>query len=275
MKFFAHYYKEVGVAALLFAVPFFIPHLGVTDNGGVLITAVSTLFAIVVGFFIADAMSNYLRLQTLIALENGTLIALAHAAREISATLHPTLHDAIDKYLIAQLNADSLNHILDTEEEMREIVRQTDVLIRGSQMDTRWESTHHMLKTIHVARQEIALVAKANLLTPHWAILAILSGLLMLTILSVRDGSLLLNIIGGLMMVGSYSVLILLREVDSNRLLEQKLSFENPIEVFSALDRPPFFPHFADPRVYRPGRDGTCRVGTKPGSVKPYTVVIL
>lgn len=274
MRMLRVYFWETLLGVIIFLLPFVVPQVGsVTNNAEILVTAVSTIFAIVVGFFIADAMANYLRLQTLIALENGTLISLAHAAREISTEHHPKLHDAIDQYMITQLDSDKLNHILLTEAKMREIVKQTDVFIKGSQMDARWEATHEMLKSIHVARQEIGLAAKKNLSGAHWSILAILSCLLMLTILSVRDGSILLNVICGLIMVGSYSILIFLRDLDSNRLLEQKLAFESPIEVFTALDRPPYFPFFAPAEMRKPGPDGTYRLGTKPGSAEPFVIV--
>lgn len=262
-RFFNLYTQEALIAVVLFIAPFFIPTFNLSGSIDILVTAVSTLFAIVVGFFIADAMSNYLRLQTLIAEENGTLISLAHAAREIDPLNFQVLHGAIDAYLIAQLNQETLNHILQTEKEMRGIVEKTDSLIRGSSKDSRWDATHVMLKTVHTVRQEIALVAKRNLTIAHWAIVAILGLLLMLVILAVRDGSIFFNLVASLMIVGSYAILVLLNEVDSNRLLEQKLAYENPYEIFLTLDLPPYYPWFSPPYLRKPGRDGTFRLGIK------------
>lgn len=273
-RFYNLYRQEALIAIILFVAPFFIPAFNITANIDVLVTAVSTLFAIVVGFFIADAMSNYLRLQTLIAEENGTLIALAHAAREINPETFSALHDAIDAYIVAQLNQETLNHILQTEGEMRAIVTETDSLIRGSSKDSRWDATHAMLRTVHTVRQEIALVAKRNLTIAHWAIMSILGLLLMLVILAVRDGSIFFNLIASLMIVGSYTILVLLNEVDSNRLLEQKLSYENPYEIFLTIDKAPYYPWFSPPYVRKPGRDGTYRLGTN-GQKGDNTVVVM
>jgi hypothetical protein len=262
-RFYNLYGQEACIAIVLFIAPFFIPTFNLSGSIDILVTAVSTLFAIVVGFFIADAMANYLRLQTLIAEENGTLISLAHAAREINPQDFVSLHNAIDAYLVAQLNHETLNHILQTEGEMRSIVRETDSLIQGSSKDSRWDATHTMLKTIHIVRQEIALVAKRNLTIAHWVIVSILGLLLMLVILAVRDGSIFFNLVASLMIVGSYAILVLLNEVDSNRLLEQKLSYENPYEIFLTIDKTPYYPWFSPPYVRKPGRDGTYRLGKK------------
>lgn len=70
-----YYIKDILIAVGIFVAIFILPLFEIGDNLSSLVSATSTVFAIVAGFFIADAMSNYLRLQTLIAEENAALMS--------------------------------------------------------------------------------------------------------------------------------------------------------------------------------------------------------
>ena len=69
-------YADILCGFILALIPFIVPQFEFL-NVDTIISATSAIFAIVSGFFIADAMSNYLRLQTLIAQENAALITIA------------------------------------------------------------------------------------------------------------------------------------------------------------------------------------------------------
>ncbi len=252
----------------LFSLAFLAPEINVTDNLDVLVSATSAVFAIVAGFFIADAMSNYLRLQTLIAEENASLITLAHDAVLVNNEKKDAVHNAIDTYMIAQLDHGELNHILATSNEIDAIESAVEAL--GTARNAHAEEVYsHMLSAIekiHACRQEIALAAKRNLTISHWATLGILGVLVIISVLGIRDSTLLMTIFAGTMIAGTYAVLILLREVDNNHLLENKLAFENPNEVFRALGRPPYYPEYAAKRFRVPDQNGNLRL---PSSVSP------
>ncbi|MEN9561358.1 MAG: hypothetical protein RIQ56_631, partial [Candidatus Parcubacteria bacterium] len=89
MNVFSPYPKDIALGICLFLVPFLIPAFTVSTDVGTLVTATSAMFAVVAGFFIADAMSNYLRLQTLISEENAALISVADYARKIDEKRSP------------------------------------------------------------------------------------------------------------------------------------------------------------------------------------------
>ncbi len=128
MKVVRFFYKDIGLGLLLFSAPFLLPRFAINSGLDGLVTPISTIFAIVAGFFIADAMSNYLRLQTLVAEENASLISLADDAEELDKKNSKNVYEAIDGYMVAQLNFNTLHHASRTEKETERIGAAIDTL---------------------------------------------------------------------------------------------------------------------------------------------------
>ncbi len=120
-----------------------------------------------------------------------------------------------------------------------------------------------MKENILTCRQEILLAAKKNLTIGHWGVLITLAALVSVTILAMRDGSFISNLVSSLIIVGMQAVLVLLREMDSNHLLENKLAYENPREVFRAVAQPPYYPFSSAQHVRVPNGEGLYRLGKK------------
>ncbi|MDP3645713.1 MAG: hypothetical protein Q8R25_01365 [bacterium] len=244
MSAFSPYVKDVALGICIFLAPFLIPAFAVSTDVGTLVTATSAVFAIVAGFFIADAMSNYLRLQTLISEENAALISIADYAKRIDSENWPAVHDAIDVYIIAQLDSHTLNHIIETEERVDAINTTVNTLKIDPEDSESYQRLLEMKERILTSRQEILFAAKQNLTIGHWATLITLGALVALTVLAIRDGSIFMNVVAGSMMVGMYAILVLLRDMDNNRLLEMKLGYDNPSRSFSCIINSALLPAF-------------------------------
>jgi len=253
--------KDIAFGVCLFLVSFLLPLFRINNDLGTLVSATSTVFAIVAGFFIADAMSNYLRLQTLIAEENASLISIADSVKKAGGDDSVNVHKAIDQYMIAQLNLGTLAHVFQTEKEVDQIGVAINAFTASPEGKECSDRIFDMKDKIISCRQEISLAAKNNLTAGHWIVLITLAILMATTILTIRDGSLLMNLIVGLMIIGTQAVLVLLREMDNNHLLEKKLAYENPREVFHAISQPPYYPHFSPLHSRLPNEAGLYRLG--------------
>lgn len=254
------YKKESFFSLCLFLSPFLIPIFGIS-NVGTLVTPITALFAIVAGFFIADAMANYLRLQTLISEENSALIALATAAKRVDKKNYSRVHRTIDRYMIAQLDLRRLDHILKTQNEMNDLGAAIDSLRAGPDNRGYYEHLFDLREKMHLTRQEIMLTTKKTLSVIHWFTLLLFGGLMLTTVLALRDESILMNVVAGLMNVGTFALLILLRDIDNNRLLEEKLAYQNPREIFHSISKPPYYPSFSPIAIRLPDETGFYRVG--------------
>src|SRR3989344_8411029 len=251
--------RDICIGVVILILPFLIPLFFLSES---LVGASLAVFSIVAGFFIADAMANYLRLQTLISEENASLISLASEVKNIDAENYQKVHQAIDEYMISQLDYGDLNHILHTQDNVENIGRAIQQLKIDTGDGTSYGHVLGIQEKIFAARQEISLAAQKNLSVEHWVTLGTLATSVAVTVLSMRDGSFFMNFIAGIMMVGVWAIIVLLRDMDNNRLLENKLAFKNPREVFHAISRPPYYPVFSSPRVRIPNEQGILRVGT-------------
>lgn len=252
-------FRDMGVALVLSLLPFILPIFKFSDLS-TLVGATSAIFAIVSGFFIADAMSNYLRLQTLIAEENSALMTIADNPKKMDPDHTAVVYEAIDEYMIAQLDAGTLGHTLETRVHIDKLDNALNSL------NAKGDSTlfDHILsasETIRVARQEISLAAKNNLGWAHWSTFITLELVVVTSMLSMRDGGFILNLVIAAVIVSTYAVLILLREIDNNHLLEKKLAFENPRDVFHAIQRPPYYPKYAPKSAQVPDENNQMRLG--------------
>ncbi len=217
-------------------------------------------------------MSNYLRLQTLIAEENAALISIADDAVKVDADRSKEVYAAIDQYMIAQLSLGTLAHVFKTEKEIDRLGAAGNALRVQPEGSEYFDHILSMKENVISCRQEISLAAKNNLTVAHWTILIALSVLVWLTVLTIRDGSAFMSLVAGLMIIGTQAVLVLLREMDNNHLLEKKLSYDNPREVFHAVFQPPYYPHSSPLKSRIPNAAGLYRLG-KEGQERTYDFI--
>src|SRR3989344_2440999 len=201
----------------------------------------SLLFAILVGFFIATAATNYLRLQTLIAEEDASLITIFSLVKNISPQGTDTIVEAIDDYAIAALSFELVDYVPRTYQEFEDLSKAVDVINPSNEKGLELlQSLHDKKNGLYQTRQEIALVARRIVTSGHWVVVVSLGSLVGFLTLALRDGGMLSAVISGVLLATNYLVLTLLYEVDNNRFLEQALSYQNSQQVFQAVGRPPY-----------------------------------
>lgn len=251
-------YRDFFFGLVLILLPFSFPVFKFSDVN-TLVAATSAIFAIVAGFFIADAMSNYLRLQTLIAEENSALITISKDVKKIDENDSVLINEIIDSYMVEQLDSGTLAHTVKTRPNIDELEKTIDSI--KSKDSPFFDHVLNAMETVRVSRQEISLAAKRNLGPAHWTALITLDLVVISSVLALRDGGIFMNIVATAIIFSTYVVLVLLREIDNNHMLEKKLAFENPRDVFHAIGKPPYYPVFS-PESYRiPDENGNMRIG--------------
>lgn len=210
------------------------------------ITVVSLLFAILVGFFIANASQNYLRLQSLISSEDGSLISLFNLCKLIDKKSLDKVTDSIDNYVISTFDFNLENYIEKTNQEFQQVVNSIDEIGLKDKMDSIIMQYLHQKKTdLFTIRQEISLVSKRIMTTKHWIVVILLSVITGTLSLMLRDGSIFANIIISFLIISIYFVLLLVHEIDSNSFLEHILAFENSQRVFLSIGKMRYYPKYA------------------------------
>lgn len=235
-------FLRILVCILLLATTFYIPLFNLDFDLSSLLTVISLFFAILVGFFIATATTNYLRLQSLIAEEDSGLIAIFNYCCTIAPAFKEKIIKAIDIYAIAALSFELTDYVGETQKEFDDVGRVVEEINfsdpRGEQLI---QPLYEKKNSLYQTRQEIALVARRIVTSSHWILLILLATLLDVLLLATRDGSLLSYLITGALLITTYLSLTLLHDVDSNRFLEQVLSYENSQQIFKAIGTPKYY----------------------------------
>lgn len=249
---------------LLVALGVFTPLFSFGFEVGSVMSVVSLLFAILAGFFIAAATSNYLRYQSLIAAENASLITIAQLAKEIDPGNFERVAEEIDAYMVATLDADLLNYHRSVSGEFESLLRAIALVDPGkSALKIALQQNLHTAKANIVATwQETYLTAQTIMAPLHWMVIGLLASLTSILLLALRDGTLVAGIICGILILGIFEILELTYTIDTNAFLATKLAYESPQQIFSAIGRPNYYPesaiagkkkHKLLPKIYRVG----------------------
>lgn len=241
---------------------------------GTVLTVISLIFAILVGFFFAAATSNYLRLQSLITQEDAALITIYNLTQLIQPSGAPAVAETIDAYMIAVLDYEILTYAPGVAKELQAVVDAVDRLQPEDERGMNLIQTIHGAKaSLYATNQETALAAKQIVSGHHWLVVILLALFIDILLLSLRDGTLINAFIVFAVIVTLYKTLTLVHEVDSNLFLAKQLAFKSPQHVFEAIGRLRYYPEtaFADGQ---PRPTGTYRLGRYKNLAESYEKTI-
>jgi hypothetical protein len=256
--------RDVFVPFCLVVLPFTVPVFSVSFDASTFLSVVSLLFAILAGFFFAAATSNYLRMQTLISNDNAGLVTLYRIAKIVDASRAENVAEAIDTYLMSDLDFDLLNAGMKTSREREAIMTAVDALTPTD------ESGRALFGLVHSRKEEMRSVlseynvtARTIIGRDHWTVLILLACILTFLSYCLRDGGILSSAIVVAASVAIYLALRLLHAIDTNLFLAKKLAFQDPQEVFVGIGRLPYYPAYAVRRGQVPKQSSAYRVGKK------------
>lgn len=253
---------DILVPGYFLALSFTLPFFDFSFDIATFLTATSLIFAILAGFFFAAATSNYLRLQTLISEINAGFIGLYAIARVIDRAKAEMLSEKIDAYMMADLDYELLDFDMVASYEFKEIVRVIDEV---KPVDERGVALlgllHEKKEALRVSGFETGLTAKTIVSPGHWTVLTLLSLLVVILTLALRDGSVASGLFSGAIVITVYLVLRLLHAIDSNLFLAKNLAFQDAQKVFMGINQLPYYPQYALQRGYVRSPKAPYRVG--------------
>ncbi len=252
---------------IFFAIAVFLPTFSLGIDISTLLTVVSLIFTILVGFFIATATSNYLRLQSILSQEDASLISIFNLCKIIQPKAMEEVTQAIDDYSISSLNYKIEDYVNRTRKEFKKLV---DVI---SGVDPSNEKGATLIQTLHgelnqvmELRQEGVLAAKTVVTKSHWFILVLITLLVDTMLLSLRNANFFPSLLISVLITATYLLLLLIYEVDTNRFLEEKLAYEGSQRVFDAIGRLEYYPEEAIEVGAVPKNEGQHRIGLSSNS---------
>lgn len=251
------------------------PLIVLSVNISNLLTVSTLLFAIYSGFYIAAALSNYLKVQSLVAEETSSLISLYDICTSQEPLIARDLANAIDGYLIAGFDFEMSEAVENTHNEFDAIIKITDkIKNKTTNIFCLILSTRNNL---YNTRQEFELSSRRIISKFEWSILIILAGFNIFLIYTTRDGSIISSLLTVIFSALMLLILVTVYLLDTNRLSEEKLSFLIYQTAFKHVGKLPYYPEVSIKKQRVTPREKVYRIGKYtdyPKSVEKEIIIV-
>ena len=244
------FYIFIIIAILTYAIPVKEIPLDVSN----VLSATSIFYSILLGFYIASAMTNLSRLKTLAATETGALIAIYYQIKLALPKKLDEVRESIDHYLLKRFDYEIDDYTEPTTQEFFAIFE----VLKGANPTSEGESAALAYVAeaqyyIAQARREISIVGARIVTSASWAILNVLSGIIVLSLFLMRDGGLTSSIVTIFLSSSALISLLILEDVDGNRFGEEDFAINTYQAVFKAIGKDNYYPsHYITEKRHKP-----------------------
>ncbi len=213
------------------------------DNVDAILASATFLYGIFYGFEAAVVLQNFSSLKSLVSAESASILALWNLSRILPKDISKEIEDRIEIYLIAAIKNPLTNYVKETNKEFFAIFEP----LRKAKPDTEAESNavaymHESMYYLPTTRNQIAQVAPRDVDPPEWAMLIILGGIIILALFLGRDSTLVSQLSAAIFSMTVIGSLLLLDEIDSNKIQEEKLEFDIFNETLVAMGKEKYYP---------------------------------
>ncbi len=216
--------------------------------------AASIFYSVLLGFYVSAAMTNLSRLKTLVATETGALMAIYYMVKLSLPDRAEATREAIDHYLIKRFDYEVDEYVEPTNKEYFAIF---DVL-KGAKTKSNGDEAAmtyvaEAMYYVSQARREITIVGAEIVSGSSWLVLNVLSLIIVFSLFLMRDGSWESALVTALLSASAILALFILGDVDGNRFGEEQFALDTYQDVFTAIDKPHYYPTiYLEAGRYRP-----------------------
>lgn len=231
--------------ALIFLALFIFPAYTLPFDVSLLLTVTSLIFGVFMAFFIGTATTNYIYLNLQLAEANSLLTVVYNLVKLLDVKTSEKVADIIDKYLIATLEYSLMNHAKNTEKEFNQIIDSidsVDIKNGDSKASVLFQNLHTAKSDLFKKRQTIVQLAPRVITSIHWAVILLLTGIIVSLLFSLRTGDYLSNAFFGMVITSFYLLLVVLYQIDSDEFLEKQLAYEDIQLVFKSIGKLRYYP---------------------------------
>lgn len=238
--------KLLLVLVLCLLIAFFVPSISLASRDS-LLTAATFLFSVLYGFEISVVINNFSNLKSQIAIENGGLLTIFHLADIIGGQEGNEIKDNVEKYLLTAIDQPLENHLLGTNKEFFEIFEPVKKLssVEGDQKGQALQYLNEAIYYVPQARNQVAEFAPRFVDRSVWYMLSALAGILIALLLITHDPGFLPAVTSAIFSATIIGALILLEDIDSNKIQEAHLEYEIFNETLVQIGRERYYPDFA------------------------------
>ncbi|MFA6421960.1 MAG: hypothetical protein WCV92_00980 [Candidatus Buchananbacteria bacterium] len=235
------------ISVFVILIPLIIPKYNLAFDISSLLTIVTLIFGLLIGFFIAGALTNHINLNSQLANGNATLTIVYNLTKLINKKESKKLSSAIDTYLIETLNNSLIYHNKNTDDEFYKIINLIDNIKSPNNAPSVsiYQNLHSAKADLFRIRQNIIQIAPKTMSRLHWLVIALLAIAMLILTFALRDGSITLYLISSIISACVYWLLLILHHVDNNKFLENQLAYEDVQNVFKSIGQLRYYPELS------------------------------
>ena len=247
-------YKGMVIFIALIGLAFFLPSRPDALDVATVLGATAIFYSVLLGFYIASAMTNLARLKTLAASETGALIAIDKIVELSLPAKAKETKEKIDKYLVKRFQYEIGAYVEPTTKEFYSIF---DVL-KGAQAKSDGEGAaiNYIAEAMYYiaqARREITIAGAKIMTSASWLLMIVLTLIIVICLFLTRDGSTVSAIIVSLLSSAAILSLFILDDIDGNKFGEEQFAIDTYQDVFSAMGLLHYYPvHILIGSRYKP-----------------------
>jgi len=238
-----------GLFSKLFVVTFILVYLAImlpvikVDNIAGILASATFLFGIFYGFEAAVVLQNYSQLKLLVSSESAGILAIFHLSRILPQDIASEMEVKIEQYLIKAIHNPLSKYVNLTNKEFFAIF---DPLKRAkSESDAESNAIQYLHESMYYlpqTRNQISQVAPRDVDPPEWAMLIILGLIIITTLFLGRDTTIVSQLTAAIFSVTVIGSLLLLDEIDSNKIREERLEFDVFNDTLIAMNKEKYYP---------------------------------
>ncbi len=250
-------YKGIIIFIVLSGLAVVLPVKTDVLDASTVLGATSIFYSILLGFYIASAMTNLAQLKTLTASETGVLIAIHRIVKLSLPEKEEQTKKRIDEYLVKRFQYEISDYVGPTTEEFYTIFD----CLKGANGKSDGEGAAityiaAAMYDIAQARREITVVGAKIMSSASWLLMVLLSIIIIASLFLTRDGSMASVLIVSLLSSAAILSLFILVDIDGNKFGEEQFAVNTYQDVFSAMGELHYYPeHLLLGGRYKPSVD--------------------
>ena len=207
------------------------------SNTEALIASATFLYGVLYGFEISIVLGNFSQLKSFLATETGGLVSVYHLSQTIGEDFSKEVGDRIENYLKKAIDVPLSKHLSTNKEFFDIFTPLRTVKVEGNEKNSALDYINAGLYYIPQARSQISVVAPRVVGIPEWVMLITLGLILVAVILIGREPNVILKIASAVFATTVVGSLLLLNEIDNNRIQEDRLEKEVFNDTLEAIGR--------------------------------------
>ncbi len=237
--------KILLVAVVLLVLALLLPIVEL-KNIDSLLTATTFLFGVLYGFEISVVIANFVALKTQLAIENAGLLSIYHLADIMGGKTGEEIKDRIELHLLELIDYPLERH-LETGKSYFNIFEPLKKAPdpRSAAKGQALQYLNEGIYYIPQARNQVADVAPRFVNKAEWMMLSVLGLFLIVALFLGRGPDFFSQITAAAFSTLVIGSLLLLDEIDSNRIMEAYLEYGMFNDTLKSIGKTPYYPEFA------------------------------